>query len=360
MNILLNTLGDPIWQVLALVITLAAPVLIVAVRTRDVHAPAHEMRRDTLTILRVWLATFLLMSGVAVALHLPDAAPQRMSSTAPSPVPTSSPTPSPTSTPTSIPTPTPTPRLAHSITQVLTTFCDAITTQDYQTAWNQYARSLQHTHPQAETFAAWRKFTRCSIPDQSGDPSALTILTLTFATGYTDRFGRGGDVDYGGRGQGLEDYRRLRYPLGGLLCCQLGLERRGRTYERDCGESGRPDLADWRGDHYAGSAGTHPCPAQSRGSSLTAAPMVLDPVHGACRPLTFPRAQRGSRLVPWSTCRSHRRACSDTALIGSGFASRRALAHVDVDSFADPIALALPDAVSPGDSRALPGAHNIL
>lgn len=196
MNLLLNTLGDPIWRVLALVITLAAPVLIVAVRTRDVHATAQQKRRDTLTILWVWLATFLLMSGVALALHLPDAAPQSASSTAPSPVPTMAPTPSPTSAPTSLPTPTPTPQLARSITQVLTTFCDAVTTQDYQTAWNQYARSLQHTHPQAETFAAWRKFTRCTIPDQSGDPSALTILTLTFATGYTDRFGRSEDVDY--------------------------------------------------------------------------------------------------------------------------------------------------------------------
>src|SRR6266702_6972636 len=157
MKILLNTLGDPIWQVLALVITLAAPVLIVAVRTRDVHATVQK-RRDTLTILRVWLATFLLMSGVALALHLPDAAQPRTSSTAPSPVPTMAPPPSPTSTPTSILTPTPTPRLAHSITQVLTTFCDAITTQNYQTAWNQYARSLQQTHPESETFAAWRKF----------------------------------------------------------------------------------------------------------------------------------------------------------------------------------------------------------
>ena len=36
MNILLNTLGDPIWPVLALVITLAAPVLIVVVRIRRV------------------------------------------------------------------------------------------------------------------------------------------------------------------------------------------------------------------------------------------------------------------------------------------------------------------------------------
>lgn len=196
MNILLNTLGDPIWQVLALVITLAAPVLKVAVRTHDVHATAQRKRRDTLTILRMWLATLLLMSGVAVALHLPDAAPQRTSSTAPSTVPTMAPPSSPTSTPTSIPTPTPTPRLARSITQVLTTFCDAIITQDYQTAWNQYAHSLQQTHPEPETFAAWRKFTRCTIPDQSGDPSALTVLTLTLAHGYTDRFGRSGDVDY--------------------------------------------------------------------------------------------------------------------------------------------------------------------
>ena len=196
MNILLNTLSDPVWQVLALVITLAAPVLIVAVRTRNVHASAQQKRRGTLIILRVWLAAFLLMSGVAVTLHLPDAASQRTSSTAPSPVPTPEPPSSPTSTPTSIPTPTPTPRLARSITQVLMTFCDAITSQDYQTAWNQYANSLQHTHPQPETFAAWRKFTRCIIPDQSGDPSALSVLTLTFANGYTDRFRRSGDVDY--------------------------------------------------------------------------------------------------------------------------------------------------------------------
>jgi hypothetical protein len=132
MNIFLNTLGDPIWQVLTLVITLAALVLIVAVRTHDMHASEQQKRRDTRAILRVWLATFLLMSGVALALHLSDNAPQRTSSTAP--VPTPSAAHAPASTPTSIPTPTPTPQLAHSITQILTTFCDAITSQDYQTA----------------------------------------------------------------------------------------------------------------------------------------------------------------------------------------------------------------------------------
>jgi hypothetical protein len=50
MNILLNTLGDPIWQVLALVITLAASELIVVVRTRDgliIHIP--ELAFDVVT-----------------------------------------------------------------------------------------------------------------------------------------------------------------------------------------------------------------------------------------------------------------------------------------------------------------------
>lgn len=154
MNPLLATLSDPTWQVLELDITLAAPVLIVAARTRDGHASEHELRRDTLTILRVVVVIFLLISGVALVLHLPDAAPQRTSRTAPPPPSTMAPTPTPTAMPTSIPTPTPTPQLARSITQVLTTFCDATSTQDYQTAWNQYARSLQQAHPQRETFAA--------------------------------------------------------------------------------------------------------------------------------------------------------------------------------------------------------------
>jgi len=42
MNILLNTPSDPIWQVLALVITLIAPVLIMAVRTHDMHASEQQ------------------------------------------------------------------------------------------------------------------------------------------------------------------------------------------------------------------------------------------------------------------------------------------------------------------------------
>ncbi len=196
MNLLLATFGDPVWQILTVILVLALPVGIVAVRTGDVHTSTDKKRRQTRLVLLLCVIIFVLLSGGEILFHAQQASPRQVASRVFSSIPTSAPTAAPTPTSDPSPGPTPTPRLAHSITQVLTTFCDAITTQDYQTAWKQYARSLQQTHPEPETFAAWSKFTRCSIPDQSGDPSALTILTLTFAQGYTDRFGRSGDVDY--------------------------------------------------------------------------------------------------------------------------------------------------------------------
>jgi hypothetical protein len=133
MSLLLKMLDDPIWQVLALAITLAAPVLIVAMSTRDVYASEHEIRQILLTILPTEPAPFLLLSRVELALHLPDAVPQRTSSAAPQPVQTLQPPSSSTLTPASIPTPTLTPRLTYSMTQVLVTFCDAVNTREYQT-----------------------------------------------------------------------------------------------------------------------------------------------------------------------------------------------------------------------------------
>ncbi len=193
MNILGATLGDPIWQVLAVVLAFAAPLLIITVRTRDVHASEHELCRDTRRTLLGCLAAFLVMSGLMVVVHVPSASSSATHSS-PTAVPTATPTPSPLPTPT--PSPSPTPRLARSITEVLMTFCDAINRQHYQTAWNEYARSLQKTHPQAPTITAWERFTRCRIPDQSGDPSAWTILILTLPAGSIDRMGRSGDIDY--------------------------------------------------------------------------------------------------------------------------------------------------------------------
>jgi hypothetical protein len=95
-----------------------------------------------------------------------------------------------------MPTPTPTPRLARSITEVLAAFCGDISARNYLLAWNQYATALQKRHAFGEVAAAWSHFDHCSVPDQSGDPSAWTILTLTTAAGDTDRFGRSGDLDY--------------------------------------------------------------------------------------------------------------------------------------------------------------------
>jgi len=196
MNLLLATFGDPIWQILTVILVLALPVGIVAVRTRDVHASTDKKRRETRLVLLLCVIIFVLMSGGEILFHAQQVSPRQVTSRVFSSIPTRGPTAAPTPVSDPSPGPTPTPRLAYSITQVLTTFCDAITTQDYQTAWNQYAHSLQQTHPEPETFAAWRMYIRCTMPDQSGDPSALTILTLTFAHGYTDRFGRSGDVDY--------------------------------------------------------------------------------------------------------------------------------------------------------------------
>jgi hypothetical protein len=195
MNMLLETLRDPLWQVLGAIIVLAAPFLVIAVRTRDVRASEQQKHRETRSVLLVCLAVLLLMSGWVAGEHLPHAAPSRVSAL-PTPAPAPTQPPAPLTTPTPAPTPTPTPRLARSITQVLVTFCEAINHQDYQTAWNEYARSLQHKHLQPDVVAAWRRFIHCSIPDQSADPSAIDTLTLTLGSGYTDRFGRSGDINY--------------------------------------------------------------------------------------------------------------------------------------------------------------------
>ena len=198
MNILLETLGDPIWQALALALVLVALLMLMVVRTRDARLSAARKRQESRLVLVVCLVVFVFMSVGDILLHSQHALPPQDASRASTTMPTTVPQASPTLTtvPSPSPTPTATPRLARSITAVLTTFCNALTHRDYQTAWLQYALSLQRTHPEAQTIAAWEKYTRCYMPDQSGDPAAWTILTLTLAPGHTDRFGRSGDIDY--------------------------------------------------------------------------------------------------------------------------------------------------------------------
>jgi hypothetical protein len=198
MTILLETLGDPIWQALAMALVLVTLLMLMVVRTRDVQLSAARKRLESRVVIVVCLVVFVFMSAGDILLHTQqDSSPQaasRAATTRPTIVPQASPTL--TRVPSPGPTPTATPRLARSITAVLTIFCDALTHRDYQTAWLQYTRSLQRTHPEAQTIAVWERYTRCSMPEQSGDPAAWTILTLTLAPGHTDRFGRSGDIDY--------------------------------------------------------------------------------------------------------------------------------------------------------------------
>ncbi len=194
-NILLSSLSDPIWQVGGVAIVLAALGLILAVRTRDGGRATHQMRRDTYRVLLLCLVAWLVLSGGVIVGHVTSASPSGTSpSRTLSPPPTSAPTPLPTPTPE--PSPTATPTLARSITQVLAAFCEDISARNYLMAWDQYTTALQKRHPEGEVATAWSHFDHCSVPDQSGDPSAWTILTLTTADGYTDRFGRSGDLDY--------------------------------------------------------------------------------------------------------------------------------------------------------------------
>lgn len=194
MNLFLKSLGNLEWLLCAVIIAVSTLMLIVAVRSRSVSLTKEQKRRETTWVLLGSLTAFVLMSGGIIWQQAGTASPTRAHleptlTLIPSPLPSPTPTPSPQ------PSPTPTPTLARSITTVVTTFCQAITAHDYQTAWQQYGVQLQQAHPQRETFAAWRKFAHCSIPDQSADPSAWTIFTLTLLDGQTDNR-RIGDVDY--------------------------------------------------------------------------------------------------------------------------------------------------------------------
>jgi hypothetical protein len=208
MMVLLETRRDPVWQILAAVIVVAAPLLVVALRTGDVFASAQQMRRRTRLVLVVCLAAFVVMSGGEVLLHMQQAPALQTGTASPAAALTSPATTAPGLTPAASlgPAPTPTPRLARSITQVLLTFCDALNRRDYQTAWQQYATVLQHRRPEADVVAAWQRVTRCRVPEQSADPAAWTVLTLTLAPGVTDQIGRGGDIDYRFT-MGVEDNR---------------------------------------------------------------------------------------------------------------------------------------------------------
>src|SRR5690348_16206161 len=137
MTILLETLGDPIWQALTIALVLASLLLLMVVRTRDAQLSEARKRLESRVVLVVCLVVFVFMSAGDILLHSQQDSPLQAASSTTVTMPTTVPQASLTlmRVPPPSPTPTATPRLARSITAVLTTFCNAITQRDYQTAW---------------------------------------------------------------------------------------------------------------------------------------------------------------------------------------------------------------------------------
>src|SRR5712692_7620808 len=144
MNIFLATLGDPIWQIGGGILLLLAPVLLLALRSPEMHLSPWHQWLWTRIMLLVCFSLFLVLSAGVVLFHGANAASSVVpagsppASAAASPHGGSSPSPtsisSPTPLPSPSPSPTPFPRLIPGPGQVLTTFCEAINQQDLNTA----------------------------------------------------------------------------------------------------------------------------------------------------------------------------------------------------------------------------------
>jgi hypothetical protein len=197
MNVILESLGDPLWQIGGGIILLATLVLILVLRSPDMHLlPRHQWLLTRIMGLAC-LSCFLVLSAGVTLYHGAHAAPtvgpegsQPSSATAsphggllPSSTPIASLTPSPS------PSPTPFPRLVPGPSQVLTTFCDAINQHDLNTAWGQYAKALQKERATPPPFLARITIVHCRV-DQASDTSATGYLLLKTIgpNGYTDDY----------------------------------------------------------------------------------------------------------------------------------------------------------------------------
>jgi hypothetical protein len=151
MNPLLATFGDPIWQIGGGISLLAALVLLLAMRSPELHLSAWHQWLWTRNTLLVCLSLFLVLSAGVVLFHGANAVSTvgptvtRSASATAAPGGASSPQAASLVSPTSLPSPSlsPTlfPRLVPSLSQVLTMFCEAINQPDLNTAWEAYAQA---------------------------------------------------------------------------------------------------------------------------------------------------------------------------------------------------------------------------
>jgi hypothetical protein len=191
MNPLLATLGDPIWQIGGGIILLAALVLILALRSPEVHLAQQHQWFLTRLMLLVCLSFFLVLSAGVLLFHGANAA----SITAPTVTQSSSATAAPHGglSPTPVPSPSPTafPSLTTSPAQVLTTFCDAINRHDLNMAWGQYAKALQKKRVTPPPFLVRITIVHCRV-EQVSETSATgyVFLQTVGPNGYTDDYER--------------------------------------------------------------------------------------------------------------------------------------------------------------------------
>jgi len=191
MNALLATLGDPVWQIGGGIILLATLVLILTLRSPEVHLAPQRQWFLTRLMLLLCISCFLMLSAGELLFRGTNAA----STTEPLVrQPTSATTlPHGELSPTSVPSPSPTPfpTLTPSPAQVLTTFCDAISQHDLNTAWGQYTKTLQQKRVTPPSFLVRITIVHCRVA-QVSDTSATGYLYLKTVgpNGYIDGYER--------------------------------------------------------------------------------------------------------------------------------------------------------------------------
>ncbi len=193
MNVIMESLGDPIWQIGGGILLLAALVLILALRSPETYLSPWHQWLWTRIMLLVCLSLFLTLSAGVVLFHGANAASPVVPVVTWPITATASPHggTSPTSTPLTSPSPTPFTRLTPGPSQVLTTFCDAIDQQDLHTAWAQYAKALQKERAAPPPFLVRITIVHCRADDVS-DTSATGLLLLKTIgpNGYRDDYER--------------------------------------------------------------------------------------------------------------------------------------------------------------------------
>lgn len=160
--------SDPVFQFGIFAIVVGTIAVLLALRSQVGKHPV-VVARGTRMVLTPGVCGVLLVSGWSGWHALPAQEPRGTAPLSPSSSPVT--TASPSTVPTPERSPTPTPHLARSITQVLTTFCQAISARDYPAAWSLYATSLQRRHAYTAVVASCKEI--------SGQPYRLRMAPLS-------------------------------------------------------------------------------------------------------------------------------------------------------------------------------------